>query len=79
MCVIQQQVPLPLPCVNFAQIIISSLTRRGFDDLTIFQGYSNARLNKNLLSFLKSLMLYCGPVDVCRPFKVLNVMIKLTK
>jgi len=26
-CVIQQQVPLPLPCVNFAQIAISSLIR----------------------------------------------------
>jgi hypothetical protein len=25
-CVIQQQVPLPLPCVNFAQIAAPSLT-----------------------------------------------------
>jgi len=27
-CVIQKQVPLPLPCVNFAQITISSLTNQ---------------------------------------------------
>ena len=26
LCVIQQQVPLPLPCVNFAQITTLSLT-----------------------------------------------------
>ena len=26
LCIIQQQVPLPLPCFNFAQIAITSLT-----------------------------------------------------
>jgi len=26
LCVLQQQVPLPLPCFNFAQITIPSLT-----------------------------------------------------
>jgi len=50
MCVIQKQVPLPLPCVNFAQITIPSLTHRRNPFSTIICVLSEGVHNYNCAS-----------------------------
>jgi len=49
-CVIQQQVPLPLPCFNFAQITTLSLTRVELITLNYqFKFIKLTKYNKNIV------------------------------
>ena len=55
LCVIQRQVPLSLPCVNFAQVTIPSLTHQKYTILAIFHAL-NKGVHNMLCIFRKKLL-----------------------